>query len=236
MLCKISDLLTEVPSTGNMPERCKEYITEDKGNSADITIRADLYNYDRWPNLSENDAIYMESCFQFYKAILDFNGMMLHASAIEYNGKAYLFSGPSGMGKSTHTRLWQSLYGDAVQVFNDDKPALRRLDDGWFAYGTPWCGKDGINQNKKVPLGGICFLKRGENDKIRRLDKKEAMQNVLWQTTRKLKDINKMTALLTLVDKLVREVPVFELECTKEQSAAVLSSKTMVAAAQEENL
>ena len=236
MLCKISDLLTEVPATGNMPERCKEYITEDKGNSADITIRADLYNYDRWPNLSENDAIYMESCFQFYKAILDFNGMMLHSSAIEYNGKAYLFSGPSGMGKSTHTRLWQSLYGDAVQVFNDDKPALRRLDDGWFAYGTPWCGKDGINQNKKVPLGGICFLKRGENDKIRRLDKKEAMQNVLWQTTRKLKDINKMTALLTLVDKLVREVPVFELECTKEQSAAVLSSKTMVAAAQEENL
>ena len=236
MFCKICDLTVGIPETENMIQRCQEYKVADKGNSADITIRADLYKLDSWPNLSENDAIYMESCFQFYKAILDFNGMMLHASAIEYNGKAYLFSGPSGMGKSTHTRLWQSLYGDAVQVFNDDKPALRRLDDGWFAYGTPWCGKDGINQNKKVPLGGICFLKRGENDKIRRLDKKEAMQNVLWQTTRKLKDINKMTALLTLVDKLVREVPVFELECTKEQSAAVLSSKTMVAAAQEENL
>ena len=236
MICKISDLLTDVPATGNMPERCEEYITEDKGNSADITIRADLYNFNRWSTLSENDAIYMESCFQFYKALLDFNGMMLHASAIEYNGKAYLFSGPSGMGKSTHTRLWQSLYGDDVQVFNDDKPALRRLDDKWFAYGTPWCGKDGINQNKKVPIGGICFLKRGEENKIRRLDKKEAMQNVLWQTTRKLKDINKMTALLGLVDNLVREIPIFELECTKDQEAAILSSTTMCRAAQEENL
>lgn len=236
MLHKISDLIIWIPSTGDMPERCKEYITTDKGDSADITIRADLYKYDRWPTLSENDAIYMESGFQFYLNLLLFNGMMLHASAIEYNGKAYLFSGPSGMGKSTHTRLWQSLYGDAVQVFNDDKPALRRLDDGWFAYGTPWCGKDGINQNKKVPLGGICFLKRGEENKIRRLDKKEAMQNVLWQTTRKLKDVNKMTALLGLVDKLVREIPIFELECTKDPSAAILSSETMCRAAQEESL
>lgn len=45
-----------------------------------------------------------------------------------------------------------------MQVFNDDKPALRRLDGRWYAYGTPWCGKDGINLNQKWPLGGICFL------------------------------------------------------------------------------
>ena len=178
MLYRISDLLTDIPSYGDMQQRCKEYITTEKGNSAYITIRADLYNFENWPKLSANDAIYMESCAQFYYHLLYFNGMMLHASAIEYNDKAYLFSGPSGIGKSTHTRLWQSLYGDAVQVFNDDKPALRRLDDGWYAYGTPWCGKDGINQNKNVTLGGICFLKRGECDKIRRLDKKEAMQAV----------------------------------------------------------
>ena len=229
MLYKISDLLVEVPATSNMPERCKEYITEVKGISADITIRADLYNFDLWSTLSEKDAIYLESGRQYHINLLNFNGMVLHSSAIEYNGKAYLFSGPSGMGKSTHTRLWQSLYGDAVQVFNDDKPALRRLEDGWFAYGTPWCGKDGINQNKKVPLGGICFLKRGKENKIRRLDSKEAMQNILWQTTRKLKDPKKMMALLDLVDKLVREIPIFELECTKEIDAAILSSRTMTA-------
>lgn len=235
MIYHISELSVLVPATGNMPQRCAEYLTQEKENSADIIIRADLYNFNRWPTLSEDDAIYMESAAQFYFKLLLFNGMMLHASAIEYNGRAYLFSGPSGMGKSTHTRLWQSLYGDAVQIFNDDKPALRRMEDGWFAYGTPWCGKDGINQNKKVPLAGICFLKRGEENKIRRLDKKEAMQNVLWQTTRKLKDVNKMTALLGLVDKLVREIPIFELECTKEQEAAILSSKTMTAAREETN-
>ena len=230
MNCIISDLTVFIPATGDMPQRCEKYLIQTKENSADIIIRADLYDFKRWPAiLDENDAIYMESGHWFYRGLLDFNGMMLHASAIEYNGKAYLFSGPSGMGKSTHTRLWQSVYGDAVQVFNDDKPALRRMDDGWYAYGTPWCGKDGINQNKKVPLGGICFLKRGDENKIRRLDNKEAMQNVLWQTTRKLKDPKKMMALLDLVDKLIREIPIFELECTKDESAAILSSKTMTA-------
>lgn len=62
------------------------------------------------------------------------------------------------------------------------------------------------------------------------------MQNVLWQTTRKTKDVNKMTALFGLVDKLVREIPIFELECTKDPSAAILSSETMCRAAQEESL
>ena len=103
------------------------------------------------------------------------------------------------------------------------------MDDGWYAYGTPWCGKDGINQNKKVPLGAICFIKRGQENKIRRLDIKEAVPNILRQTTRKLKDPKKMMSLLDLVDKLVREIPIFELECTKEIDAAKLSSETMTA-------
>lgn len=237
MYCEISDLLVEIPDTNNMKERCKKYCTANQyEKSADIVIRADLYNVEQWEMLSEEDAIYMASGFQFYYKLPLFGGIMLHASAIEYQGRAYLFSGPCGMGKSTHTRLWHSLYGDEVQFLNDDKPALRRLDDKWFAYGTPWCGKDGINQNRKVPLGGICFLRRGEKDEIRRLEKKEAMQYVLWQTLTKTKNTNTMTKVLALVDRLVREIPIFELRCTKEQSAALLSSKTMCRAAQEENL
>lgn len=236
MILKISDLLVQIPAIGNMPDRSKEYLAETKEDSADIIIRADLYKMDRWPTLSEEDAVYMESCLQFYYKLLLFDGMMLHASAVEYNDKAYLFSGPCGMGKSTHTRLWKSIYGEAVQIFNDDKPALRRLDDKWFAYGTPWCGKDGINQNKKIPLGGICFLRRGEVDKIRRMEQKEAMHNIIWQTTHKLTDVDKMNALLVLVDKLVSEIPIFELECTKEPSAAHLSSEVMCKAAKEKDV
>ena len=168
----------------------------------------------------------MESGWQFYLQLLKFNGLMLHASAVAMHGNAYLFSGPCGRGKSTHTRLWQSAFGEAASVFNDDKPALRRLDNGWFAYGTPWCGKDGINKNEKWPLAGICFLKKAERNRIRRLTPEEALPLLLGQTTFRLTP-NNMSLLLTHVDCLLREVPVYELENTPTESAARLSYETM---------
>jgi hypothetical protein len=151
---------------------------------------------------------------------------MLHASAVELDGRAYLFSGPSGMGKSTHTRLWQQEFPRA-RVFNDDKPALRLLDDVWYAYGTPWCGKDGININMKVPLGGICFLKQSTENSIRRLDKKEAIQKILSQTAAKISNVAKMEKLLETVGRLVKEIPIYELSNKPEPEAALMSYHAM---------
>lgn len=209
-----------------MALRCQEYASNEN-ISADIIIRADRYHAERYPCAPQSVIAYMESGNQFYRQLLNFSGMMLHASAVEYEGKAFLFSGPCGRGKSTHARLWQQVFGDEVQVFNDDKPALRRLEDGWYAYGTPWCGKDGINQNKKVPLAGICFLERGEKNTIRRLDAREAMVQLLKQTIRKFGVAEKLDQMLKLVDTITQEVPVYELHCTKDPEAALLSYRTM---------
>lgn len=226
MLCKIADLLIEVPEAGGMAPRCGDYLTNEQG-SADIIIRADLYKTEKYPNFDEHGVAYMESCIQFCRQLIHFNGFYLHSSAVELDGKAYLFSGPCGMGKSTHARLWQQLHGDAAQVFNDDKPALRYLDGQWFAYGTPWCGKDGINQNKKVPLAGICFLRRGQENTIRRLSEMEASTRILSQTMRRFKDVERLDLLLSHIDRLVKEVPVYELYNKPELDAARLSYETM---------
>ena len=164
-----------------------------------------------------------------------YNGLMLHASAAALGGRAYLFSGPCGRGKSTHTHLWQQTFGEAVQVFNDDKPALRRLDGRWYAYGTPWCGKDGINLNQKWPLGGICFLEKSQENRIRRLPAAEALPLILAQTTYRLQP-HSMELLLASLDSLLREIPVFLLENRPEEAAARLSYDTMRRAAEEEGL
>ena len=177
----------------------------------------------------------MESGEQFYWHLLHYNGLMLHASAAALGGRAYLFSGPCGRGKSTHTRLWQQTFGEAVQVFNDDKPALRRLDGRWYAYGTPWCGKDGINLNQKWPLGGICFLEKSQENRIRRLPAAEALPLILAQTTYRLQP-HSMELLLASLDSLLREIPVFLLENRPEEAAARLSFETMRRAAEEEGL
>ena len=235
MLCKIADLLIEVPAAGGMASRCGDYLINEQVG-ADIIIRADLYKTEKYPNFDENGVAYMESGWQFLRQLIHFDGFYLHSSAVELDGKAYLFSGPCGMGKSTHARLWQQLHGDAAQVFNDDKPALRYLDGRWFAYGTPWCGKDGINQNKKVPLAGICFLRRGKENTIRRLDELEATARILSQTMRRFKDVERLDLLLSHVDKLVKEIPVYELYNKPELDAARLSYETMRQGAKEAGL
>ena len=130
MLCKIADLLVEVPATGDMPQRCENYLYTGEGQP-DIVIDASEYNPERWPTLEGAGLAYMESGTLFFLRLLKFNGMMLHSSAIEYEGKAYLFSGRPGMGKSTHTRLWRQLLpGTAV----DAESAVRGFLTAFAAY------------------------------------------------------------------------------------------------------
>ena len=206
--------------------RCREYLTEDD-NVPDIVIDAKDYRTNFWAVDDFQQACYMESARIFYGKLLHFDGLYLHASAVEYKGRAYLFSGPSTVGKSTHTRLWQQLLGTDAQIFNDDKPALRLLDGQWFAYGTPWCGKDGINQNKKIPLAGICFLKQAKHNCIRKLSVTDAVSSIIWQTIHRMSRKEEMDLLLNHVDKLVRAIPVYELECLPDTAAAQLSFETM---------
>lgn len=232
MLCKIADLITEIPAAGDLFLRCREY-RYDGEDGADIIIRTELFREDAWNGLTGDSWIYAESGSHFMFNLLKHEGMMLHASAVELDGKAYLFSAPSGTGKSTHTRLWQDVFGSAAHVFNDDKPALRHVGGIWYAYGTPWCGKDGININMKAPVAGICFLKQGPENHIRRLSKNEAVQNLIWQTMRRFKLEESLDRMLSHVDSIARTIPVFEMENRPEPDAVYLSYETMRCAAEE---
>lgn len=235
MICKIADLLVEIPAAGGIAPRCEAYLYQSEGHP-DIVIKEEEYLPELWPQLTPEGIAYMESGILFYTALLRHGGMLLHSSAVEVDGRAYLFSGDSGVGKSTHTRQWQKVFGEKAQIFNDDKPALRKLDRVWYAYGTPWCGKDGINQNKKVPLAGICFLKQAEENRITPLSPTEAMFKIIAQTRRQFAKTETLDRMLTLVDQLVRDIPIFELENRPEPEAAKLSYETMLRAAQERKL
>ncbi len=231
--CKIADLITEVPAGEGLDYRCQAYKWNEEG-AADILIDAGLYRIDKYdPRISSETIAYMESAYQFYVKLVEFDGFYLHSSAVVKDGRAYLFSGPCRAGKSTHTRLWTETFGKDAYVINDDKPALRYIDDKWYVYGTPWCGKDGININEKAPLAGVCFLKKAPENKIRRLSKFEAMQKILGQTIHKFDKKDKLDKLLDSVDKFIKEIPVYELENIPESSAAELSYVTMYKGAQE---
>ena len=236
MQYKIAELLVEVPDEMVDPVLLRDYRCNET-RKADVVIDPSRLRPELYPDGIRPEMLaYMESGRLFSVALLAHNGLHLHASAVELDGKAYLFSAPSGTGKSTHTRLWQQVFGESAQVFNDDKPALRYLDGRWYAYGTPWCGKDGIHQNRKIPLAGICFLKQAKENRIRRLNAAEAVQRLIWQTIHRFRTAENMDRALAQVDLLVRKIPVFELENRPEPEAARLSYETMRRGAEEANL
>lgn len=204
MICKIAGLGVDVPPLGDLPRRCKPYEAD---VPVDITLDAVKIRPDIVKTLSAEDNYYLSSGFNFYRQLLRHGGMMLHASAVVVDGYAYLFSGPCGMGKSTHTAMYKNAWPGAV-IINDDKPALRRIDGTWYAFGTPWCGKDGINVNTSAPLAGICFLHRGDT-LLRRITALEAVPQFLKQTS--WRDTVQTTQLLMgHLDHLLRNIPVFE--------------------------
>lgn len=185
------------------------------------------------PHLTSNICEYLESGSVFYQRLLDFDGLMIHASALMWQGRAYLFSGPCGMGKSTHARLWIKTFGrENVLIINDDKPAVRWEKDRFYVYGTPWSGKCRVSENIRVPLGAVALLERGTENRLTPLTDAGAVYFLLNQTVRP-RETESVERLLDLLDRLFRTTPVFRFECLPNAAAARMSCGVMSAAAAE---
>ena len=224
---KIAGLTVQMDTFGRTLTQAEPYRIPASA-AADIVIRTDWRAFQKeQPHLSDDESEYIVSGANFYRQFLHFDGMMLHASAVVMDGRAYLFSAPSGTGKSTHTALWQQVFGDdRVQILNDDKPALRMEDGQWFAYGTPWSCKTEQNLNLRVPLGGICILRRGVENRMEPAVGRTVIFDLLNQTLRP-KNAETRIRLLIVLDQLLEKTPVWRLTCNMEPAAARLSYEAM---------
>ena len=221
----IAGLKVDMQVSDRTLRQAEPYAVEAEG-PADITLTCDTNRIlDLNPELKSAEmAQYLGTGAIFARHLLDFDGSYLHASAVIWEGKAYLFSAPSGTGKSTHTEKWCRLFG--AEYLNDDKPALRLMGGVWMAYGTPWSGKHDLSAPVGAPVGGIAFLKRGEENTIRRLLPEDAfpviMSQSLWRLGR-----DAMEKQLALIDRLLRSGPVWELTCRNDDDAAWVSHRAM---------
>lgn len=222
---KIADLIVDMNVSGRTLLQAKPYeIHEDL--PADMTIDLDAAKILEYaPHLETEDmAEYMATGTVFARRALQFDGYYIHSSAVVLDGKAYLFTAPSGTGKSTHTEKWIRLFG--AHYLNDDKPILRRVNGKWMAYGTPWSGKNDLSSNEGVPVGGVACLKRADANAIVAMESAAALPYLMSQTLYHLRE----TALekkLQLLDLLIKEIPIWELSCLPDDSAAYLSHKAM---------
>ncbi|MDD5924500.1 MAG: hypothetical protein PUC88_06910 [Clostridia bacterium] len=229
---KIADLYIDIdPKYEYTKERLKDYISDDNV-APDFSVRLTrdliLQEVSYAPGLPEpcyeSTAIYRQICL---KVLEKYNGFFFHCSALSVDNQAYLFTAQSGTGKSTHTRIWREVFGDKVVMINDDKPLLRLIDGKFYVYGTPWDGKHAISNNIKVPLKAICFLHRGEENKISKVVGIDHLHNILNQTIMP-KSSTSMINLLDILEKMLTDIPTYELYCNISQEAARVSYMGMI--------
>lgn len=177
------------------------------------------------PSLTFDDCETIETARQFYLQLLHHGGFMLHSSGVVVDGEAYLFSAPSGTGKSTHTEQWLKLFGERAKILNDDKPAIM-LRDTITACGTPWSGKSDLNLNLEVPLRGICVLERSAENFIEPLPAEKAVFALLDQTLRP-EDEEEMSILLDFLDRVTSEVRIWRMGCNISTQAARVAYEAM---------
>lgn len=225
MYYQIAGLSVEMDTFGRTEAQAKQYAAN--FGKADIVVSSNWPRLrSRYPELSDDDGEYVFTGADFYRKLLEFDGLLLHSSAVVLDGNAYLFTADSGTGKSTHTQLWLTAFGNRAYILNDDKPAVRLENDIWYAYGTPWSGKTDMSVNARIPIRGIAVLERSDSNWLEPLDKKEAFIELFHQTSRP-KEMEYRARIMELFDKLICMVPLWKLHCNMDPDAAVVAYETM---------
>ena len=152
------------------------------------------------------------------------DAIVFHGAVIAYDGSAYAVTARSGVGKTTHLRLWQKEFGDSVHILNGDKPILRIIDGRVYACGTPWRGTEGYGINEMLPLCGIGFLERAAENSQMPLKAHESVMRFMSQIYVP-RAMAGASGALALANRILGSVPLCELRVNMDAEAAHMAKK-----------
>lgn len=198
-----------------------DYIT-DEAPLFTVSVNDDEIERERLESGEDFSSGYLESIVTYRKIaeiLPSYDAFVFHGAVLNYEGTAYAFTAKSGTGKTTHTRLWLSEFGEKVHYLNGDKPIIRFINGMPYACGTPWRGKEGYGINERAPLCGIILLERAEKNSARKI---ESQMGILRLVTQIYLPKNPEAAKLTmrLADRVLDTVSFIELGCNMEPEAA----------------
>lgn len=205
-----ADYLSEAPA---------DYAVSPTQEDIDEEIRISGFQPER--GYAESICVYREIA----KRLPFYDRLVFHGAVIEKDGRGYLFTAPSGTGKTTHIRLWQQYLG-GVEIVNGDKPILHITEEGVTAYATPYAGKEHYQNHSSVALSGICIIHRGEKNRIRRVSAGEALGELMHQVYLP-EDAAAAVKTLELLDRLFTALPLYILECTISEDAVRTSYEAL---------
>lgn len=155
------------------------------------------------------------------------NTLTIHSSTVRYQGRAYMFLGKSGTGKSTHSQAWLRNFPD-VELMNDDNPIIRLDDNGATAYGSPWSGKTPCYKQTSAPIGALVGLVQAKHNRIEKLDCVKGFVHLFSSVSTLICHSKAYDSILNTTLRLAERVPVYELENRPDDAAAQLCNSTVV--------
>lgn len=161
--------------------------------------------------------------FYSYMSLQD--TLLIHASAVEYQGQSIVFTAPSGTGKTTQAELWAKHKG--ATILNGDKVFLKKENDGIHAWGSPWKGSSPYAENASAPLRAIVALEQAEENSIRKLEGFEVLEYVVPHVFFPSWDECCEQAVLTFLDQVLGETEVYLLKCRPDEGAVELLASTI---------
>ena len=163
----------------------------------------------------------------FGTAVLERSITAIHSSVVQYQGRAVLFLGESGTGKSTHTHLWLENIDEAT-LLNDDSPFLEAGETEIKAWGSPWSGKTPCYRDEVYPVAAIVRLSQAPENRIRPLKTAEAIGALLPSFPPSFAYEEATSDLLSeILSRIIGQVPIYHLECLPDADAARLSFETI---------
>lgn len=161
----------------------------------------------------------------FYTHAVKKNTIQLHAALIEYSGFGIVFLGPSGIGKTTQAELWNR-YRNA-RIINGDITFVQEENGEFWGVGTPWHGSSPYCENRRVRLKAMVVLKQGEKNQLRMLEGYEKVKEVSNSVFYPRWAEGGMELCLSTLDRLLRNLPVYELSCVPEEEAVALLERNI---------
>ena len=203
---------------------CRGYETQEPA-AITLAVTQEEIEQERIDQIYEFTDGYLETVCLYRKLALEmipYGVFIMHASVIDVDGEGYAFLSHSGTGKTTQTRLWLEHFGSRARVINGDKPLIRVTPegDGWklTAYGTPWCGKEGMGCNASVPLKALFLLERAADPTCCPASQEYSIDRLFHQLLMPERP-DQMMQLLDMIDRLVATVPCYLLRCDMTQNS-----------------
>ena len=207
---------------------CKDYLTDEEPRfilsieEKEIDLELEKVGNGFSRGYVEGLVIYRKIATRLY----DYDAFVFHGAVLNYLGRAYVFTARSGVGKTTHTRLWLKEFAGDVHYLNGDKPIIRLIDGKPYAYGTPWQGKENYGKNERAPIEAIAFLDRAQQNSVKRISADEAAIKFVTQMFVP-KEAAAAAKTLSVADAVLNSVKLFSLYCNVDPEAARIARAAM---------